>query len=80
MQRAALELFEGVEHRTVALREKTLGDVHAIVRIDADQVGVERGMVDLGQRQAVGHDRLAQQFVPVGNDMRRIEQAMLAQP
>ena len=48
IQRAALKLFQSIQHRTVALCEKTLGNVHAIVRIDADQVGVERGMVDLG--------------------------------
>ena len=48
IQRAALKLFQGIQHRTIALCEKTLGNVHAIVRIDADQVGVERGMVDLG--------------------------------
>ena len=79
MQRAALELFQGFQHRTVALLKKTLGNVHSIIRIDADQVDVERCMVDLGQRQAVRHDRLAQQFVLVGNDVRRIEQAMFAQ-
>ena len=80
MQCAALELFQGIQHRTVALLEKTLGNVHAAIRIDADQVGVECGMVDLGQRQTVRHDRLAQQFILVGKDVRRVEQAMLAQP
>ena len=75
MQRASVELFEGVEHRTVALREKTVGNVHAKIRIDADQVGVERGMVDLGQRQALRHDWLAQQFVPVGDDVRSPDRA-----
>ena len=79
MQRAALQLFQGFQHRTVALREKTLGNVHAVIRIDVYQVGVERGMVDLGQRQPVRHNRLAERFILVGNDVRRIEQAMLPQ-
>ena len=79
MQDNTLKLFQGIQHRTVALLEKMPGDMYAIIEIDADQVGIECGVVDLGQRQAVGHDRLAQQFVPVGNDVRRIEQAVFAQ-
>ena len=48
MQCAVLEPFQGIQHRTVVLREKTFGNMHATIRVDADQVGVERGMVDLG--------------------------------
>ena len=48
MQCAVLEPFQGIQHRTVVLREKTFGNMHATIRVDADQVGVERGIVDLG--------------------------------
>ena len=47
MQRTALKLFQGIQHRTIALHEKPLGNVHSIIRNDADQVGIERGMVNL---------------------------------
>ena len=48
MERAALNLLERIQHRAVALREKTVGYVHAIIWIDANQVGIEGSMVDLG--------------------------------
>jgi ribosome-binding protein aMBF1 (putative translation factor) len=33
--------------------EEPLGDMNPIVGVDPDQVGVERGVVDLGERQSV---------------------------
>ena len=46
MQCAVLEPFQGIQHWTVALGEKTFGKAHAKIRVDAGQVGVERGMVE----------------------------------
>jgi hypothetical protein len=40
--------------------QESLGDVHPTIGVDADQVIVEGGVVDLGEGDAVGHDRLAQ--------------------
>jgi hypothetical protein len=38
--------------------EQPIGDVGAEIGIDADQVGVERRVMDLRQRQPVRDDRL----------------------
>jgi hypothetical protein len=38
--------------------QQPLGDVDAAIGVDPDQVVVERGVVDLGQCDAVGDDRL----------------------
>ena len=53
------ESVTGIQHPTVASRGEMFGNGHAIIRVDADQVGIERGMVDRGQqRQGVRHDGL----------------------
>jgi hypothetical protein len=54
-----------------------LGD--AAVGVDADQMVVERGMVDLREGDPVGDDRLAQQLSRVGHDMRRVQQMIIRQ-
>ena len=52
----------------------------SIVWIDADQICIERSVVDLRERKAVGHDWLPQSLVPIFNYMRCVEQPGHGQP
>ena len=54
MYGAAMEPLQGFEHRAIVLREQALGYMEPIVGIDADQVGIKGGMMDLRQRGAIG--------------------------
>jgi hypothetical protein len=45
----------------------------------AGRLVVERGMVDLGQGGAVGDDRLAEQVVGIGHDVRSVQQMIIRQ-
>jgi hypothetical protein len=49
----AVQPLQGVQHRAIVLPEQTLRQMQAVVRINADQMGVERGMMDLRERDAV---------------------------
>ncbi len=62
------------------LNQEFFRDVEAVIGIDADQVGIEGRVVDLGERDAVGHDRLSVTGVAVGNDVRRIQESCLGEP
>lgn len=53
-QRGAVELAQGGSQGIVGLCEQALGGAHAVVRVDADQVGLEGGAVELAEQQAVG--------------------------
>ena len=53
--------------------------MHAIVGNDADQVGVEGCVMDLRQRQSIGHNGLSQLLVGVRNDVCGVEQPFLRQ-
>jgi hypothetical protein len=64
MYGAAMEPLEGFEHRAIVLPEQARGYMEAIVSIDADQMGVKGGMMDLRQRDAVGHHWLAKPLGP----------------
>jgi hypothetical protein len=44
--------------RAIMNFEQPIGDVNSVIRVDADQVGVEGHMVDFGQRQATRDHRL----------------------
>jgi len=69
----------------IHLLREDLAQLRALLRvcahdwIDADQVGIKSGMVDLGQRNAVGDDWLAHVLFPICHDMGRIEQQRLSQ-
>ena len=54
--------------------EKPTGDMDAEIRVDPDQIGVEGGMVDFGQRQAVRDNRLPKLFIGVHDDVSGIKQ------
>ena len=80
VQPPAVQALERLEHRAVVLRSQPLGDMHPVVGIDPDQVSVEGSVMDLGERDAVGNDRLAERLVAVGDDVGGVEQHRLGQP
>ncbi len=74
MKRAALKTLQRLQHRAVVLTHQPFGYVEPEVRIDPDQVRVERRMVNFRKRDAIGNDWLAHFLVAVGNDVGGIEQ------
>ena len=46
------------EKRAIMDFEQPIGYVNSVIRVDADQVGVEGHVVDFGQRQAMRDHRL----------------------
>ena len=48
--------------------------MQAEVRIDADEMSVERRVMDFRQREPIADDRLAKAFVFVGDNVRGVEQ------
>jgi hypothetical protein len=56
------------EQRSVVQHEHPLRDVNAAVAVHADQVVVERSMVDPGEDKAVRDDSLAKWLVGIGFD------------
>src|SRR5215467_2667811 len=75
---SAIRLLQGFEHRPVVLPEQSLGDVQP-VRVNANQMRIECGMVDFRQRDTIGHHRLAELLVFVGDDVGRIQEKWLGQ-
>ena len=67
------------EERTIVDFEQPIGDMYSVIGVDADQVGVEGGMVELRQGQAVRYDRPSKLLVRVHDDMGGIEQPWLGQ-
>ena len=71
-------LQAGAEHRTVDLAQQPARDVNDPARIDAEEVAVERQVVDRAQRHPV-HDRGHSLGLGVGNDVRGLHQLPLAE-
>jgi hypothetical protein len=74
MDCVAMEPLQRLKHRTVVLREQAVRNMKSIVGIDADQMRVERDMMNFGQRDAVGHDWLSKSLVLVGDDVRGVKE------
>lgn len=72
LQRCALQCLQDFQHRPVLLRQQPFRYMQAVIGIDADQMPVESGMMQLGQQDAILHNRMAQGLVAIGNNMRRI--------
>jgi hypothetical protein len=66
------------EHWAVDLLEQATRDVNGQVGAYADQLGVERGVVELAQRQSIGNDRIPLRC-PIGNDVSSVEQLGMVQ-
>ena len=79
MEGFAIYLLEGFEHQAVVLVGQSVRDMQSIVGIDPDQMGIEGGMMDFGEWQAVRDDGLPQPFILVGNDVRGVEQPLFGQ-
>ena len=54
--------------------------MQAVVRVDADQMGVKGGMMEFRQRNAIGYHRLAEPFVLVGNDVGCVQEQRFGEP
>ena len=52
--------------------QEPIGHMQPIVRIDADEMFIERGMMNFGKRYAVRNNRLAKPNFTIGNDVRGI--------
>ena len=50
MDHPAVEPLQGFEHRPVVLHQQAVGDVQFEVGVDADQMGIECGMVNFRER------------------------------
>jgi hypothetical protein len=59
--------------------EQAIGDVDAEIGVDADQVRVERRVVQLRQRQTIGDYGLTKLLVAINDDMRGVEQPRFRQ-
>ena len=66
------------QHRAVDLSEHVGPDLDDSVGADAKDVRVERRVMDLAHRQAVGDDRLAS-LVAIGENVSCIEQRRVTQ-
>ena len=74
MDRATIQPLQGFEHRPVVLPQQPLGHMQPIVRVDADQMRVERRMMNFRERDAVRNHRLAELLILVRDDMGSVEQ------
>ena len=59
--------------------QQPLGDVNAEISIDADQVGVESGVVELRERQAIRDDWLPKLLMLIDDNVGRVEKSWLWQ-
>ena len=76
---SAVQPLQGLKHRAVVLPKQSLGHMQSIVRVDADQMSVERGVMNLRKRNAVRNDRLAETLILVRDDVRGIQQQRFRQ-
>jgi hypothetical protein len=53
-----MQTLQGFEHGSIVLRQQAIRNMQPIIRIDADQMRVERSVMNFGQRNAIGHDGL----------------------
>ena len=68
-----------LEHRPVGLAEDVLTQLDDQVRPDAEDVVVERRVVELAESQSIRNDRLALRM-PVRQDVSRVQQLGMAEP
>ena len=66
-----LSRLSASEHRTIVPPKKPLGHMQPVVQVDANQMCVERGVMDFGERDAVRNHRLAKLLFSVSDDMSR---------
>src|SRR4249920_2196551 len=79
LNRASVEALQHLQHRTIVVVEQAACDMNAQMWCDADQVLVERPVMDGAEAQAIAHHRFAR-LLDVRDDVRRVEEAYLAEP
>ncbi len=68
-----MHLLESVfQHRAISFQQKFLIDVHGVVGVDTEEVGVVGRVVDFAHAQAIGHGRNSM-FMGIGDDVRCVE-------
>jgi hypothetical protein len=67
------------EHRPVRLREYVRTDHDSVVRCNADEIRIKRGMMQFAQSDAIVDDRYPLR-VRIRNDMRRVQKLTMFQP
>ena len=70
--------LQHVEHRSVLIIEQATRNMNAEIGGDADEIFVERSVVDRAHAQPVAHERLAR-LLGVADDVRSVEQPNLAE-
>ena len=69
-----MQALERLERGPVLLLENSLGHMNLEIRIDANQMRIERRMVSLGKWNPVRNNWLSKFLVLIRNDMCGIEQ------
>jgi hypothetical protein len=69
VDRPAVEFLQQVEHRAVFVVEQPWRHDHAVVGGDADEILIERAVVDAAQADAVRDDGVAE-WVEITRDVR----------
>jgi hypothetical protein len=64
--------FQDVQHWAVLVLEESFRNVDAVVRRDADEILIERSVMDRAEAQAVLHQRFACRL-EIAGDVRRVE-------
>ncbi len=72
-----MRVLEEGEHRAVLLLEEAVGDVHAVVGTDPDEILIEGAVMDTAEAQTVADRGLA--TLGIRRDVGRIEQPDLLQ-
>ena len=75
----AMEALDAMnQHRSVDLRQDVGSDLDDVIRCDAQNVRVERAMMERAQRNTVRHDRLSLRMA-IGQDVCRLQQLLVLQ-
>ena len=75
----AMEALDAMnQHRSVDLRQDVGSDLDDVIRGDAQNVRVERAMMERAQRNTVRHDRLSLRMA-IGQDVCRLQQLLVLQ-
>ena len=74
---AAGGLASELEEGTVVDVEEPVRDMDDAIGVDAEQIAVEGGVVDLGQRQTIRDDRVTQFLIGIANNVGGVEKARL---
>lgn len=73
-QLLTVKLAQRFECRTIAQTEELFGNVNSRICIDADEVGIEGGMIYFLKLDAASYDRLPVLFIAVVHDVGSIKQ------